>query len=164
MYFWNIRQLAQELANNRISERKGMHYFLASTLLVLLATYYSLWWGVARTWLFYFELVVLIVIAVFGTLRAFAANGGDSGKSFVLRAICLSVPAGIRVNVLSIGFGLVLYFNAEQIFYSLSFGDPNRAFGIVTYAGFVGFSIYYWWLLVRGMRHVVGTQSAKSNS
>ena len=154
MHFWNIQALAQELGQNQVSEKTGMYYFLASALLILFTTYYSLWWGVVRDWLFYFELLVLAVITIFGCLKAFESNGASDGRAFVQRAVCLSVPAGVRVNVLSLIFGLSLYFTADQIFSVTSFADPVRAYTIVSYAGFVGFNIYFWWLLIRGFDNV----------
>ncbi|MFI0376533.1 MAG: hypothetical protein ACH253_10220 [Candidatus Thiodiazotropha sp.] len=155
MRILNITALAKDLANDEISEKKGMHYFLASSLLILFVTYYSMWWGVVRDWIFYFELVIVAVITVFGCLNAFEANGGNEGRDFVKRAVCLSVPAGVRVNVVSVLFGLGLYLSAGQIFTSISFGDPSRAYMLISYAGFVGFNIYFWWLLVNGFQRVL---------
>lgn len=155
MYFWKIRPLAKQLAMNRISEKTGMHYLLASFLIILFSTYYSLWWGVVRDWVFYSELVVLSVINIVGCVKAFDANGGSEGRSFVLRAICLSVPASVRVNLYSITLGVVVLFTSEYIFTNVNFADPLRAFTIITYAGFVGFNLYFWWLLVYGLSKVV---------
>ena len=152
MNLWKIRPLAKQLSANQVSEILGMRYFSASSLPVLFATYYSLWWGVLRDWLFYFEFVVLSVITVFGCYKAFEANGGREGDSFVLKAVCLSVPIGIRVNVISIAFGLSLYFSFGNIISFTSFGDPYGAYTIMGYTGFVGFSIYFWWLLVEGIK------------
>lgn len=154
MHFWNITALAKRLGNNQISEIQGMYYFLASNLIILFATYYALWWGVSRNWLLYFEIFVLSVIAIFGCFKAFEANGGNEGQLFVLRAICLSVPIGIRVNVYSITFGLALYQSYGRLISFESFGDPERAFSLIGYTGFIGFSVYFWWLLVAGFRKV----------
>ena len=154
MYFWKITPLAKQLSKNQIPEDSGMHYLLASFLLVLFVTYYSLWWGVIRDWLFYLELVVLTIITVIGCLKAFEANGGKQGNSFVLRAICLSVPAGVRVNIFSLLFGLTLLFTEESIFSSINFADPQRAYTIISYTGFVGFNIYFWWLLIFGFNRI----------
>ncbi len=137
-----------------MTEKTSMHYLLASFLLILFATYYSLWWGVVRDWLFYFELIVLTVITVIGCYKAFEANGANNGVSFVMRAICLSVPAGVRVNLFSLLFGLILYYTGGNIFSSTNFSDPARAFTIVSYTGFVGFNIYFWWLLISGFNNI----------
>ena len=152
MNLWNIQVLAKKLANNQISEKDGMAYYLTSSLLLLFATYYALWWGVTRDWLFYSELVILSVITIYGCIRAFEINGGENGTNFIQRAIVLSVPVGIRVNILAIGFGLLLYFSAEHIFTYESFGNPMRAYTLVGYVGFVGFSVYFWWLLISGFK------------
>ena len=160
MHLWNIKLLAEEIGRGQISERAGMKYFLVSSLLILFATYYSLWWGVIRDWMFYSELIVLTLITVVGCLKAFEANGANEGVAFVERAICLSVPAGVRVNVFSLIFGLALYFSGESIFNATSFADPLRAYTLVSYAGFVGFSIYFWWLLVYGFRVVRRNEDA----
>ena len=146
--------LAKELGQNQVTEKTGMMYFLVSSLLILFATYYALWWGVERDWLFYIEFLVLTLITIVGCLKAFDANGANEGVAFVERAVCLSVPAGVRVNLLSIFFGLILYFSGQSIFDYASFSDPLRAYTIVSYTGFVAFSIYFWWLLVYGFRVV----------
>ena len=153
MNFWKIKPLSKQLGANQVSEVLGMQYFLASSLLILFSTYYSLWWGVTRDWLFYFELVVLSVITIFGCYKAFEANGGKEGDAFVLKAVCLSVPIGVRVNVISIIFGLGLYFSFGNIISYTSFGDPYRAYTMIGYSGFVGFSIYFWWLLVEAVKN-----------
>lgn len=154
MYVWKIEPLSKELGEDRISEGSGMYYFLVSSLLILFVTYYSMWWGVVRDWLFYFELAVLSLITVFGCIKAFEANGKDNGREFVKRAVCLSVPAGVRVNVISVAFSLAMYFLYGKIFTPVSFGDPVRAYTLISYAGFVGFNVYFWWLLVHGFRQV----------
>ncbi len=160
MYVWNIKKLAEDLAANKVTEKTGMLYFLTSTLLILFQTYYAMWWGVEKNWLFYFELVVLAIVAIFGCIECFKMNGGSSGTGFVFRATCLSVPSGIRVAVYSLLFGELLYFNASSIFSVSTFANPWRAFTIVSYAGFVGFSILYWWFLYVGFRKIRSIENA----
>lgn len=109
-------------------------------------------WGGVWSWHTYFEITVLCLITVVGCYKAFEANGGHEGKLFVLKVICLSVPAGVRFSLFSILAGLVLYFSAENLFSYPTFSDPVRAYTIISYVNFVGFSIYYWWLLVSGVK------------
>lgn len=154
MYIWNIQALANQLGKDKVSEKKGMHYYLVSSLLLLFSTYYAIWWGSERGWLFYFEFIVLSAIIITGCLKIFESNGGEEGREFFKRAICLSVPVGMRVNIFSIVFGLFMYFNADNIFTPTSFSDPYQAYTIVGYAGFVGFNIYFWWLLIKGFKYV----------
>jgi len=144
MYFWLTRSLARDLALEKVSERDGMQYYLASTLIVLAQTQYSLWWGPRSGWLFHFELAALVIITCIGVHECWKANGPDR---FLLRIVCLSVPAGVRVFVLSLAFGLLLQFNAQRLFDYQTFRSPERAYDLVSYAGFLGFAIYFWWLL-----------------
>ena len=152
MHLWNIKALAEELGTNRVSEIGGMRYFLVSSLLILATTYYAMWWGTARDLLFYFEVLVLAVITVLGCFKAFEANGGNEGESFVLRAVCLSVPVGFRVCIFSTLFGLGLIHSYGSLISYTAFADPQRAFHLIRYAGFVGFNIYFWWLLVNAFK------------
>lgn len=151
IHFWNIQALARDLATDRVSERLGMLYFLAGTIVVLISVQYSLWWGPRRGWLFFFEFFVLVAIAIAGCISCWRANGADSGQNFVLRTVCLSVPAGVRVSVLGIAFGSAIDYFFEAIFGGGVFADPERAYDIVGYAVSVGFGIYYWYLVYNGL-------------
>jgi hypothetical protein len=156
MHLWLIQPLVNDFVADRISERQGMLYFLASTLVILIQTQYSLWWGPRSGWLFHFELVALTLIACIGTFQCWKVH---EGNNFVLRAICLSVPAGIRVFVLSVVFGLLLQVNAESLFDYRTFRNPERAYDLVSYASFIGFSVYFWYLLYQGMAAISKAKS-----
>lgn len=158
MHLWSITALARELEHGRVTEKQGMYYFLASSLLVLFGMYYSLWWGVVRDGLFYLQLVTVLLITIFGCIKAFEANAGNDGRDFVIRAICLSVPVGVRVTVFFVLFGVPLYLYAGDVFTPMAFADPVRAFNLVSYLGVVGFNIYYWWLLVNGIEKAAGSE------
>lgn len=148
MHLWLASPLAKDLSAGRVSERQGMFYYLASTLLILAQTQYSLWWGPRSGWLFYFEFVALAVIAWVGCIQCWRVSGG---KQFVFRALCLSVPAGVQVFALSLALGLVLQFNAASLFDPVTFSDPARAYDLVSYASFTGLSIYFWYVIYRGL-------------
>jgi hypothetical protein len=157
MHFWLIKPLVLQLASGNVSERQGMHYYLASTLILLAETQYSLWWGPRSGWLFHFELAALVLITCIGISQCWRANRGDE---FLLRIICLSVPAGVRVLVLSLVFGLLLQFNAEALFDYQTFSNPARAYDLVSYAGFIGFAVYFWYLLRQGLAAIAKTNGS----
>ena len=77
----------------------------------------------------------------------------------MFRAICLSVPAGVQVFVLSLAFGLMLDLLAVSLFDRTIFRDPARAYSIFSYAAFIGFSIYFWRLLYTGMAIAARTEA-----
>lgn len=161
MRFWSIAALAGELASGRVTDRKAMHYFLASTLLILAQTHYALWWGPRSGWLFHFELLALATIACIGCVQCGSAG---NGRDFALRIVCLSVPCGVRVFALSLVLGLALHFNAATLFDHVTFRDPGRAFDLVSYAGFFGFSVYFWYLLHQGMAAISRLQQPEGAS
>ena len=154
MHLLRIKPLAKELSLDSISEKTSMHYLLVSLLVGLFTSYYSLWWGVVRDITFYFEYVILSIIFIFGCLKAYEANGKETGNQFVKKFFCLSVPVGIRVAAISIGIGLIINFTYESIFMSGAFKEPDRAFNILRYSIFIGLNLYYWWLLVKGVKQV----------
>jgi hypothetical protein len=116
--------------------------------------------GVEKSWLFYFELVVLSIVAIFGCIESFKMNGGNSGTSFVFKATCLSLPSGVRVAFFSLIFGELLQFNAPSIFSVSTFANPWQAYTIVSYAGFIGFSMLYWWFIYDGFRRIRSIENA----
>ena len=150
MHLWNMQLLSKELAEDRVTERAGLHYYLASSIIIIAVMYYSLWWGAARDWLFFSELISLTLITVVGSMKAYQLNGGDLGRSFVFRAVCLSVSAAIRANLIGLLLGQVLYSLGSKIFVGTVFADPDRAYILVYYVIFIGLNLYFWWLMIRG--------------
>ncbi len=148
MHLWFVSPLAQRLGTGNISELQSAQYFFASSLLILIQGHYNLWLGGRSGWLFHFELLALAAISLGGVLQAWKSNGG---RQFVLKAVCLSVPAGVQVFVLSTAFGHLLYANAHHLFDYQTFRRPETAYEMVNYTAFVGFSIYFWYLIYRGM-------------
>lgn len=134
-----------------------MHYYLASSLIFLAQTQYSLWWGPRSGWLFHFELVVLVMITCVGILQCWKVHKGDQ---FLLKMICLSVPAGVRVFVLSVALGLLLQFNAQTLFDYQTFRSPERAYDLVSYALFVGFAVYFWYLLWQSIAKIAKAETS----
>lgn len=161
MHFWLASPLAKKLSTGQVSERQGMHYYLASSLLALIQMQYSLWWGPRSGWLFYFEFLVLAVITCVGVVQCWKVNGG---KEFVFRVICLSLPAGVQVFVLSLVFGLALQFNAESLFDPVSFRDPGRAYDLVSYAGFIGLAIYFWYVIYKNLAKISEAEAADTSA
>lgn len=156
MHLWLIRPLVDDFVAGRISERQGMRYFLASTLLILFQTKYALWWRPRSGWLFYFELAALALISCIGTLECWKVH---QGNDFVLKVLCLSVPAGIRVFILSLAFGLLLNFYADSLFDHHTFRNPDLAYDFVSYVSFIGFTLYYWRLLYQGIATISKAKS-----
>ena len=141
---WNIKTLAKKLGQDHISEKMGMYYFLVSTLLITFCTYLYSWVGVTHDWMFYFEVIILFVITVFGCVIAFESSSGNAGKDFIKRGICLSVPIGLQIALLSVISVLLLYLTKDYIITASLFGgNPQRTFTIIRYTEIVGLNVYF---------------------
>ena len=60
--FWNTKKLANELAQNKVQERDAFAYFVTNSVLWTLMSYYSALLGARLGWLFFYEIVVVLVI------------------------------------------------------------------------------------------------------
>jgi len=153
--FLSVEKLVGDLSRGLVDERMSMIYYLISLLILLVATQYALWWGPRSGWLFHFELIFLVIVTIFGCLLCWSANGKEFGKSFVFRIVCFSVPSGIRVTVLSIAFGLLVHLNADLLLEPWFPFNPAVSYDLISYAGFIGFNVYFWYLLHRGFVQLV---------
>ena len=91
MHLFNAARLADDLRNDRLSEKQKMGYFMAATAFTLLfgrgPGLVSGWTalGVATT-------VLYGVITLAGIGYSFAANARGDGRAFLERLLCLSLP------------------------------------------------------------------------
>lgn len=145
--FWNTRQLVIELAEGRVSEYVAFQYFLANSVLWSLVLYYSALMNASANWLYLYEVVVVVVIIILGIQQCYKENGGSSGQEFVMRAICLSFPIGLKILLLEIvlGCGVNLYFLSVVDW--ATFRDPVRVFNLLLFAWGVGFTALFYWRL-----------------
>ena len=112
MYFWQVNALVEDLKARRVSQRQKMYYYLAYTLLTLIAVDVA---GLVATELNFF--VVLnsllgVLITVGGILLCYEANSQGDDAEFIDRMVCLSWPISLRMFVVLIPvvviYGLIL--------------------------------------------------------
>src|SRR5262245_33223807 len=99
--WWYTDRLVEDLAADHVSQRDAATYALLGVVLNYFTVYGSAWNGGNRSWLLVFEFVVVTVIALFGVLECFKANGGMGGRDFLVRYFCIGVPVGIKLALLS---------------------------------------------------------------
>jgi hypothetical protein len=106
MYWWNVRQLAQELRAGQVDEKERFKYFLATSIA---------WTLVAQPFFYYGETfkvadvvsgVLALTITVIGTVLCYRVNKRGDNTDFIARMICLSWPIGIKLVML--GFGVLI--------------------------------------------------------
>jgi hypothetical protein len=101
MYFWNVKGLAKDLLEGKVTEGGKMKYLLAYAILSALQV------EIIRLIKERFGPILLvqafgmIVILAGGILACYQANRKGDGRDFIERFICLSLPLTIRIGVLS---------------------------------------------------------------
>lgn len=160
MHIFNTRKLVVQLAQEKIRGKDAFHYLLANILLWTSFLYYGYIFGEPFSWLFILKLIIVLLISIFGLTKAFEANGGDQGHDFVLRAICLSVPVGIKVGCLSIMFSWGTYLLFPVIIDPATFRDPGRIYGLLMFIWAPSFTGLFYWRLVANFR-VIAHRSVK---
>jgi len=127
MYFWNVKQLATDFKNQSVTESQKMAYFLITTVLWNLMAYTNIF---TEEMMYkdpnagYFELFLVVVIAIVGTLVTFKTNK-KTGVDYIARVTALAIPISIKflvfyVAILALFFGLDEYvwaYNVLDILY-----------------------------------------------
>lgn len=147
LYWWNTAAVARKLAAGELGERDTFALYLATCVMWVLMTYYAYFTGAHHGWLFLYEMAVAIAITVFGLLRCYDANGGDSGRDFVLRVVCLSFPLGVKINLLSLGLIWATYVAFGALVDQTTFRDPARVYALLTFVWFPAFTALFYWRL-----------------
>ncbi|KHF78017.1 hypothetical protein PJ15_1074 [Acinetobacter sp. neg1] len=96
MYFWNTKKLIDDLRNNRLTEQNYKNYYLVSSVFMLIMMFAMRFAPVDGELPNLIDAVLSTIILIVGINFCFKANGGNQGKQFVSRLICLFLPIGIR--------------------------------------------------------------------
>src|SRR5690242_21470685 len=108
MVLWKAQVLAEELREDRVSEREKLGYLLVGVVLQVLLGRASIL-AALRSPAALLSSVVVLLLDVVGLVLVFRANAQGDGRQFVERYICLAVPLGIRMYALYAGLALALY-------------------------------------------------------
>jgi hypothetical protein len=116
IHFISGSKLVEDLAHDRLSERDKANYLLAGIVFGIFAGYSTL---VASnpslTWRGLYELLMVLVIAIYGFERCYSTSKHASSPSFISDFICLSLPITITTMVAVWGIywgGWYLYMSA----------------------------------------------------
>lgn len=95
MYHWNTKALFEQLKGNTLSEKDKMKYYLATSLLFVIAT------SAGDTgWVDRIHDLIYFVVTLLGIIYCFKLNDGKG--SFVEKSICLGWPIGIKTMVVAV--------------------------------------------------------------
>ncbi|OBY75394.1 hypothetical protein [Acinetobacter gyllenbergii] len=96
MYFWNTKKLIDDLKNDRLTEQNYKNYYLISSAFMLIMMFAMRFAPIDDVLPNLIDAVLSIIILIAGVNFCFKANGGNQGKQFLNRLICLFLPIGVR--------------------------------------------------------------------
>ena len=162
MYLWNIQTLKKKLAKQGLTEAQTFSYFLAVlTLETFVFQLAALFPETDPTDVWdYVEYVGALIFTVGGTLLAYKANGGASGRQFLtryfplmwvltIRFLVFMIPILIVAGLLMFGFSDTLFDTEEEV-------DLIHIDRILLVASWLWFMVFYYRLAVH-MRDVAKT-------
>lgn len=155
MFLLDYRKLAGDLAAGRITELDSLKYYAVGTAMTLVNQQLAVFGANSTTALFALDCLIMSFALFFGISHCWEKNGGKAGSNFVLRMICLSVPASIRLMLLWLAIYALQLFS-HDFFYGGSFSNPYRAQVIFSYGAFIAMNIYFWNMMGRAMRIAAG--------
>lgn len=112
MYLWNVKALATDLREKKISQREKLYYFLATVFFSSLTDFSGDIFPHTRS---LEALGVGFFINIIGIVFCYMANNEGDNEEFIDRLVCLSVPIGIRTLVVTIIVALAAAFFAPMI-------------------------------------------------
>ena len=120
MYFWKTQQLADDIKNNKISEKSKMYYYLIMMVLLNLAIYSFLIGDLNAVdmTIVIGEMLSIITVTITGILITFKTNKGQEGADYMARMTMLGLPIGIKVLVFTTIFNIALL---EAVYYYWGF-------------------------------------------
>lgn len=122
MYFWNTKKLIDDLRNERLSEQNYKNYYLVSSVfmvIIMFAMRLNPIVDIGPSLINTFQSIVILIV---GTNFCFKANGGNQGKQFLNRLICIFLPIGVKFFV---AYLLILFFIILGFVISTKFIEPS---------------------------------------
>ena len=150
MTLFSIRITVAELVTDALSERAAMQYYLASSIISLIAFEFQFWLGPNRDWEPWVDFSANLLILIWGVNHCWRLNGGAGGRDFLKRIVCLSVPVGIRLSILALLAGLLHYGVATVLFTGNYFEAPEQAHRLSNFLLYMALGVYFWrWVALR---------------
>ena len=115
MYFWNTNKLIDDLKNERLATSDYKNYYLAGGVGALLMVFCMRFSPVTNMILSTIDIVLSIIMLIIGINLCFRVNGGNQGRQFLNRLICIVLPISIRI--LLVYFLFFIFFNDFVKFY-----------------------------------------------
>ena len=107
MYYWNTKELADQIKEGSISEKEKKNYFIVMSIIVTLSGYSFIGSEITNSVAIFVMILLDIVITIFGINITFNTNQGNEGSDYIARVTMLSLPILIKLFVYSF-FGVII--------------------------------------------------------
>ena len=145
MHFWNVKTLARELAEGKVTQTEKMKYLLAYAILSTIVVQLVGWSGEHVSPILILQAVGVLVITVVGILACYQANRKGDGNEFIDRFICLSLPLTLQIGALTfVVYGA--YWIAGSLLVGEHFSPTERFFLFEFTVTFLFTITYFAWM------------------
>lgn len=110
MYFWDIKSLASDLKENRLTQKEQLKYYLFFMLAEVVILDLNTDSSFSTPTLNWIAFGLEFIITLLGILWCYKTNRQGDNKDFIIRMICLGLPIGIRILVISIIISTFFFF------------------------------------------------------
>lgn len=134
MIWFNIKRIEEKLKDGEVSDKEGLYYLTANTLLYTLGSYIATRDDKSSGW-FYGELIFAIAITIYGVFKTYDINKDGDDLDYFKRFQALVFVVGMRLLVLI----LVVMIIAALVFYRQPevMKSPLSGFAIAALANLV---------------------------
>lgn len=128
LHIFSARKVVQDLADNKISQKYRAYYLLAGLVSSLIIGYCTLvGTNSSRTWLGFYEFLILLLITVYGFSKCYIVSNGDTNGYFVSDFICISLPVLVATTFWTWFAYWAGWWIFHKVFLSQSFDSLNSA-------------------------------------
>jgi len=108
VYIWKTKNLISDLKEGKVSEKEKLKYviFLGVAYAVLSDPAISI--GIEYSAMDAINLVLVVVLTVFGIIYAYKMNCKGDNTDFITRYTCLSIPIGTKIFCLALVAGILV--------------------------------------------------------
>jgi hypothetical protein len=107
MIWFNLDVLLQKISKNELTDKDGFNYLLAFALTLLVLSF-SLNYVLTSTWLRLVEIVLTLLITLWGLRGAYEVNENRDAKDFLKRFLAISWVVNMKILFYNVLLSVIL--------------------------------------------------------
>ena len=148
MYFWKTAQLADDIKNNKVSEKSKMYYYLLMIAACNVAVYQYLLDFTINATIAISEMLVTTLVVIMGTLITFKTNKGEGGLDYIARVVMLGLPISIKIVVFTMILQIALFE------FALYYWDYDVLTDLFTFVLAATISVLFYWRINVHLKYI----------